>query len=111
MEPRKKDSNQAGWRISSFLLLALLFAPGWMLTAEEDHATARRLRESGDILPLEQVLSSIRKDYPGRVLEVELESKQGRLIYEIEILDTKGVVHELYVDARTAQILRSKIDD
>ncbi|MDH5445098.1 MAG: PepSY domain-containing protein [Gammaproteobacteria bacterium] len=94
--------------MTAILVMAMLTP---MSLAEKDHDTAQRLRESGDILPLEKILASIRTDYPGKVLEVELERKSGRMVYEIEILSKQGIVYELYVDAATAKILKSKIDD
>ena len=73
---------------------------------------ALRLRESGQILPLEQLLSSTVERYPGaRLLEVELEEKKhGTLIYEIELLTTQGVVRELKINARDGRILKDEED-
>ena len=45
---------------------------------------------------------------PGRVLEVEFDSKHQHYIYEIEILNTKGIVWELKLDARTGELLKSE---
>ena len=56
------------------------------LSADDDHEEARRLVESGKILELEEVLKKARKIKAGKVLEVELESKRGKMIYEIELL-------------------------
>lgn len=79
--------------------------------ADSDHNEALRLREAGDILPLETILEKLRPQYDGKILEVELERESGRVVYEVEILAADGVVHELYIDARTGRVLRSKQDD
>ena len=79
--------------------------------ADSDHDEARRLLKSGDILSLEVILQKLQAHYPGKVLEVELEQKTGQIIYEVEILGQNGVVRELYVDAKTGDVLRSKVDD
>ncbi len=73
--------------------------------ADSDEHTARQLREAGDILPLETILQKIQADHPGKVLEVELEEKQSRLVYEIELLDAQGKVWELQVDPRSGDLL------
>ena len=65
------------------------------LKAEE----VRQLRESGDIMPLEDLLRKIRADHPGRVIEIELEQEHDRYVYELEVVDDEGVVWELYFDA------------
>lgn len=73
------------------------------LYADDDHEEAKRLVESGDILPLENVLKNAREVQSGKVLEVELETEKGKKIYEIELLDTDGTVFELKFDAQTGK--------
>jgi uncharacterized membrane protein YkoI len=79
--------------------------------AEEDQDSAKRLRESGDILPLETILEKVSEEYPGRILEVELKEKRDRFIYELELLDDAGVVWELTYDARTGEMIQRGQDD
>jgi len=78
------------------------------LLADSDSDTARKLREAGDILPLETILHKLQKSHPGKVLEVELEHKHGHVLYEIELLDRHGKVWELKVDPRTGDIVKQK---
>lgn len=76
--------------------------------ADADYDTARKLREAGDILPLETILHKLEKTHPGKILEVELEKRHGRVIYEIELLDAHGKVWELKVDPRTGEVLKQE---
>jgi uncharacterized membrane protein YkoI len=76
-----------------------------------DHVAARKLQESGEILPLEKITERARAEKPGRVLEAELEYKKGRYVYEVEILDERGQVWELKLDARTGNLIKVEIDD
>ena len=76
----------------------------------DDHDEAYELMQSGEILPLETILEITRKQVHGRVLEVELESEDKRLIYELEVLDQKGVVWELKVDAKTGSVIEKEQD-
>ena len=89
--------------------LALLL---WSLAAgpSADHEAAYELSREGRILPLEQILEQQRRDRPGRVLEVELEREDGRLVYELELLDAGGRVWELYYDAASGQLLESEAE-
>ncbi len=89
------------------MIVALITGTGF---SEETHYRAKRLKEAGDILPLEKIIERAREKYTGTVLETELEEKKGRLIYEIELLDKNGVVRELKFDARTGELLKMKED-
>ncbi|MNJ66047.1 Peptidase propeptide and YPEB domain protein [compost metagenome] len=91
-------------------LLALLLS-GTAAARDIHQDEALRLRESGQILPLEQLLAPAMRRYPGaRLLDVELEEKKGTLVYEIELLTTQGVVRELKLNARDGQILKDEVD-
>ncbi len=69
----------------------------------DEHESARRLREAGDILPLEEIIARVRAEHPGRIIEAELESEDGRYVYEMEVLDESGRVTELEIDARSGE--------
>jgi len=79
--------------------------------ASNDHDIARELKQAGDILPLEQILEKVKHLHPGHILEVELEKKEQRYIYEIETVDTKGNVWEMQFDAKTGELLKTEKED
>lgn len=81
------------------------------VVADEDYTLAKKLRDSGQILSLEKIVERARAEKPGEVLETELETKHGRYIYEIEILDAKGQVWELKLDAKTGTLVKIERDD
>lgn len=91
----------------SVVLLMVLFDA----IADDDHLDARRLKQAGQILPLEAILKTVSRQYPGRVLEVELERESGGYIYEIEILDPSGEVWEVEIDAVNGRLLKSERED
>ena len=100
-----------------FFIAGLLFIvfslsnPVSLAWADDDYSEARQLRESGEILPLEVILKKLRLIHPGKILEVELEKEHGKIVYEIEILGKDGVVREIYMDARSGDLLSSEKDD
>lgn len=65
----------------------------------------RLLLESGELVPMEQVLQRIREEGRGHVLEIELERKRDRYVYEVEVVDAQDKVHEYYYDAATGEVL------
>lgn len=100
------------WKWPAFgaaLALAIVVGSGWMACADDDQAAlAARLAKNGDILPLEQILQRVQAEQPGKVIETEFEYKRGRYIYEVEVLDDKGVVWKLELDAKTGALMRAK---
>lgn len=65
-----------------------------------DHDRARKAVEAGEVLPLKSVLERVERDYPGQVMEVELDREDSRWVYEIKILRSGGSLLKLKVDAR-----------
>ena len=78
------------------------------LYADDDNDEAKRLVESGEILTLEVILKKARDIQSGKVLEVELERKRSKRIYEIELLAPNGTVFELKFDAKTGEHLSTE---
>ncbi|MBF4991525.1 PepSY domain-containing protein [Methylophilus sp. QUAN] len=99
--------------IGLFTLLAVLLALVYLPRADsgESATSAGRLSAKGDILSLEKISQKARSYKPGEILEVELEKKHGRYIYEVEILDAASQVWELKLDAKSGQLLKMEQDD
>ena len=91
--------------LPALLLSTALIAPG---LADSDHDRARRAREAGQVLPLPVILDRVAQDFPGQVLEVELEDEDDRWIYEIKLVQPDGRLIKLEVDATDARILKSR---
>ncbi len=83
---------------------AMLFANA----ALADHDEAYRLRQSGEILPLSELVQRAQEIHPGQLLETELKQRRGRYIYEIEIRGEDNNYYELYFDAATGELLRQE---
>jgi uncharacterized membrane protein YkoI len=81
--------------------------------ADEDrsHDRARRATERGEILPLGAIYERALAQFPGRVLEAELERKRGLWVYELKILDAGGRLFEVYLDAGTGAVLKHEGED
>lgn len=71
--------------------------------ADPDHERAWRLRQQGDILPLQTVVEGVLTRQPGRLIEVELDRIDDGYVYEVEILDPGGNLRRFYLDARSGQ--------
>jgi uncharacterized membrane protein YkoI len=93
------------------ILVLLISSPVNDVRADDDYLEAKRLRNRGEIMSLEEIMQHVRKVYPGRILEVELENEEGHIIYELEILGTDSIVREIYIDARNGELLSVEEDD
>ncbi len=94
-------------RLSLFWLFWLLACP---TVQAEGHNVAYKLLQDKEILSLEKILQINHKQMVGKVLEVELERENKLLIYEIEILNDKGIVWEYKINAKTGKIIEKELD-
>ena len=92
--------------------LLFIFFIGSNVWAGDDHERARELLKSGEIISLQALLQKINDSGLGklRLLEAELEREHGRLVYELELVDEKGVVRELLFDAKTGEVFNEEDD-
>ena len=104
----RKPSKGLRAALSAALLLALLGAGTGHAGDGHDHDRARRALESGEILPLRTILERVERDYPGQIMEVELEREDARWIYEIKLLRTGGALVKIEIDARDGALLGIK---
>jgi len=84
---------------------------GWRPVGHEmrrenrDQDRARDAYRSGDVLPLSRILSGVRRQYPGKLLDATL-APQGRgYVYVIKLLGADNRVRLIYVDAQTGGVL------
>lgn len=99
------------------LLAGVLFCVGFVPSNNVDardlnQDEALQLRKSGKLMPLDSLLQIVRQRYPAaRLLEAELESEDGLLIYELEVLTSDGSVRELELDASNGKLLKDEEED
>lgn len=73
---------------------------------------ALKLRQDGTILSSRMFIERALERHPkARLLELELEEKYGRYIYEVELLTAQGQVRELKFDASSGDLLEDEEDD
>jgi uncharacterized membrane protein YkoI len=100
-------SGRRGCKLRRLARLLIVLLPMAAQADAPDAELARRLVESGRILPLEQLLERVRAIRAGVLLEAELEyeSDHQTYVYEIELLDDAGQVWELELDAETGELI------
>lgn len=76
-----------------------------------DHDDARRAVELRQALPLTRILEIAQGAVPGEIIEVELDHKHDRLIYEVDILTQTGRLRQVEIDAQTGAVLEVEDED
>ena len=96
--------------VSKFIaagLVATGLAGGTLAYAATDKANKAPLTSD---LTIEQVSAIALKAQPGTIEEIELERKDGKVVFEVEVKTDKGEV-EVLVDATSGQVLAMEADD
>ena len=100
-------------RAIASVLLLMLVLPGPAI-ADDDRDDAERAwrgTRSGEFLPFARLAQIALGRFPGKVVEAELDEDDGRVVYEIKILQRNGRVLEVEIDARTGRIVDVDEDD
>lgn len=59
-------------------------------------------------VPMEKALQTALQKVPGKAIEAELETEDGRPAYEIKIIDSTNTKRKVHVDARTGDVMKVK---
>lgn len=70
-----------------------------------DQEVARDALRKGLVRPLADILREVKPRLDGEIVEIEFESRNGKYVYEFEVISSGGQLREIDVDALTAEIL------
>lgn len=76
---------------------------------DDDVDSVRSAVERGEILPLGRLRTLLRAQYPGEIIDMDLDHDDGRYIYEFKVLQADGRLVEIEMDAAKGTIL--EVDD
>jgi uncharacterized membrane protein YkoI len=68
----------------------------------------RNAVQQKQILPLGKIKQYIENKTKSEIIYIELEREHGQWVYEFKIVDRNGRLREIYVDATSGKILKSK---
>lgn len=61
-------------------------------------------------ISIEDAISIAITQIPGEVTKAELDTENGRLVYEVDIITRQGIEYDMDIDAETGRITRLKRD-
>ncbi len=97
-----------------FLFLALVVGmTNCPLVGADDDLSDQVLQwvEEGKVIPFETLMQRYEERLDGRLLDLEVERENGRIIYELEIMRSNSVVYEIKIDAQSGEWLEEEIED
>jgi uncharacterized membrane protein YkoI len=74
------------------------------------HDRARRAVDRGESLPVAELLERLKTQVPGEVVGFEFEREDGKWVYEFKVINDRGRLLEVYVDAETGAVLSMEED-
>ena len=100
------------FRSAAYLALASAIVTGTpaikAMADDDEMKDAEALKQAikqGDIRSLPDILAAAREKLPaGQVVGAEIEQKNGRWVYEFEVVGNDGHMYEAKVDAKTADV-------
>lgn len=90
----------------SAAIVAVLLNPAHGDGARHDEVL--RAVRAGELRPLAEIMQLVRPRLRGDIVRVEAERKRGMWVYEIRIIGEDGKRSDVYVDGKTAEIIRVK---
>lgn len=88
------------------LSLCCLLTTAPVVHAAEDYQQARILAEAGVIQHLDDIIMRARRaGMTGQILDIAFHQNRGRYIYVVDIVDDKGVLHEVIFNATNGAVL------
>lgn len=100
----------AQWRptLAGLVMLVMLGTGNSYAGDSNGHDRARQALEAGEVLPLRTILERVEREYPGQVMEVELDREKDEWVYEVKVLRKGGALMKLKIHARDGTILGFK---
>lgn len=92
--------------LSALLLLAVSTGPGAALTHAQTAASTsnQSARTAGAQIAAADAAEIVRRQYGGRVMGVETRQRDGRVIYQVRILQKDGRMRTINVDGHSGKI-------
>lgn len=92
--------------ITVFSITASMINSGYAQVIGSNSLSREEITEnlkSGNVLSYQEILNKIPRDKEDRIIEAELVSFDGLLIYHLEILKANGIVEVHLIDGKTGQ--------
>lgn len=99
--------------IGAVVIGIVVIVGGMVWSAEKDKLKGRGGEDVKDVvamamaakITIDQAIATALENFPGKVIEAELEKKHNKAIWEVEILTAEQGIMEVHVDAESGSVI------
>lgn len=99
--------------IGAVVIGIVVIVGGMVWSAEKDKLKGGGGEDNKDLvamamaakITIDQAIATALENFPGKVIEAELEKKQNKAIWEVEILTAEQGIMEVHVDAESGSVI------
>lgn len=96
----------------AFTVIFMVLCHTSLSFAGSDQDAARAALARGEILPLQNMIATLDKVLPNNsIIKVDFDYDDGLYIYELKVIDAKGIIREVEINAKTAEIIDIELND
>ena len=89
-------------------VVGLLYALGSSAWADDKEGKIADLVKDATVT-INQAVKTASEKVPGTVVEAELDKKDGKTTWEVEVLSADGNIREVLIDARTGAVIDTEM--
>jgi len=87
-------------------LAALVWAAGTLIVTDSAFGEANKVEKAAKAkISINEAITTAAEKVSGTVIEVELEQKHDRLIWEVEVVTPEKTIMEVHIDAETGNVI------
>lgn len=102
--------------IGAVVLGAVVIIGGMVWSAEKDKLKSQKGEDRKEVvamamtakITIDQAIKTALENFPGKVIEAELEKKHGMAVWEVEILTAEQGIMVVHVDAESGSVITTE---
>jgi uncharacterized membrane protein YkoI len=96
--------------IAAVVIAVISIVGGMVWSAEKDKHKEEDAKQLVTMamaakITIEEAMKTALENFPGKVVEAELEKKQDKIVWEVEILTAEQAIMTVYVDADSGSVI------
>ncbi|HLZ34049.1 MAG TPA: PepSY domain-containing protein [Nitrospira sp.] len=99
--------------IGSVVIGAMVVVGGMVWSAEKDKYKGEDTKQvvamaTAAKITIDQAIKTALENFPGKVIEAELEQKHDKTVWEVEVLTAEQVIKVVHVDAESGSVVTTE---
>lgn len=98
--------------IAAVVIGVIAIVGGMVWSADKDKLKGEDVKQvavaTAAKITIEEAMKTALEKFPGKVIEAELEKRQDKTVWEIEILTAEEAIMKVYVDANSGSVITTE---